>query len=171
MKTRVLSLAAMVCTILLFSCKKEDRTVPIQIWLTDNPATYKEVNVDIQSVQVKVNDDSEPWITLDTKVEEPINLLDYQNGVKMVLSDGEVPAGVLKEVRFILGPNNTVVTDDDVSHALQAPSAESSGLKVKIDKALNYTANSFVLDFDAALSVSEENGGYKLSPVIKLKEQ
>jgi hypothetical protein len=58
---------------------------------------------------------------------------------------------------------------DGQVYPLETPSAESSGLKVKIDKELNETLNTFTLDFDAALSVKEENGNYKLMPVIKLK--
>jgi hypothetical protein len=152
----------------LFSCKKEDRTVPIQLLLTDNPINLEEVNVDIQGLQVKINSDDAAWITLDAK-EGVYNLLDYQDGITTVMAQEEVPEGVLKEVRFILGTENTVKVDGEV-YPLTTPSAEDSGLKVKIDKDLKETLNTFILDFDAALSVREENGGYRLSPVIKLKE-
>jgi hypothetical protein len=168
MKTKVLSLTALACSLLLFACNKEDRTVPIQLLLTDNPINLEEVNVDIQGLQVKINSDDAAWITLDAK-EGVYNLLDYQDGITTVMAQEEVPEGILKEVRFILGPNNTVKVDGEV-YPLTAPSAEDSGLKVKIDKDLKETLNTFTLDFDAALSVREENGGYKLSPVIKLKE-
>jgi hypothetical protein len=168
MKTKTLSMAALACSLLLFSCKKEDRTVPIQLLLTDNPINLEEVNVDIQGLQVKINSDDAAWITLDAK-EGVYNLLDYQDGITTVMAQEEVPEGVLKEVRFILGTENTVKVDGEV-YPLTTPSAEDSGLKVKIDKDLKETLNTFILDFDAALSVREENGGYRLSPVIKLKE-
>jgi len=161
-------MAALACSLLLFSCKKEDRTVPIQLLLTDNPINLEEVNVDIQGLQVKINSDDAAWITLDAK-EGVYNLLDYQDGITTVMAQEEVPEGVLKEVRFILGTENTVKVDGEV-YPLTTPSAEDSGLKVKIDKDLKETLNTFILDFDAALSVREENGGYRLSPVIKLKE-
>lgn len=167
MKTKVLSLTALACALLLFACNKDDRTVPVQILLTDNPINLEEVNVDIKGMQVKINDDNASWISLDVK-DGIYNLLDYQDGVTTVLAQEEVPDGVLKEVRFILGSNNTVKVDGQV-YNLQAPSAEDSGLKIKIDKELGETLNTFTLDFDAALSVKEENGNYKLSPVIKLK--
>jgi hypothetical protein len=167
MKTKVLSLTALACSLLLFACKKEDRTVPVQILLTDNPIGLEEVNVDIQGMQVKINEDDAAWIPLEVK-DSVYNLLDYQDGVTTMLVQDEVPDGVLKEVRFILGPNNSVKVDGQV-HDLQAPSAEDSGLKIKINKELGETLNTFTLDFDAALSVKEENGNYKLSPVIKLK--
>jgi len=74
----------------------------------------------------------------------------------------------LQEVRFILGSDNTVVVNG-ISYPLETPSAEESGLKVKIGRVLGETLNSFTLDFDASLSVKEENGAYKLSPVIQLR--
>ena len=85
----------------------------------------------------------------------------------MVIAQDEIPDGVLKEVRFVLGSDNNIVVDGQ-AYPLQTPSAEDSGLKIKIDKDLNETLNTFVLDFDAALSIKEENGNYKLGPVIKL---
>jgi hypothetical protein len=123
--------------------------------------------VHIKGIQVKINQDSAAWITIQSK-DTVVNLLDLQNGVTMLLAQDNIPDGVLKEVRFILGPDNIVGVDGQV-YPLETPSAESSGLKVKIDKELNETLNTFTLDFDAALSVKEENGNYKLMPVIKLK--
>jgi hypothetical protein len=151
----------------LVSCSKSKKYVPVKILLTDNPAVYDEVNVHIKGVQVNIHGDNEPWIDLPSK-DTVINLLDLQNGVTMVLAEGNVPEGILKEVRFILGNDNYVVVNS-ISHELQAPNATSSGLKIKIDKKLGETMNSFVLDFDAALSVKEGNGNYLLSPVIKVK--
>jgi hypothetical protein len=117
-------------------------------------------------MQVKMNSDDAGWTSIDSK-DTTVNLLNLQNGITEVIAQDEVPEGVLQEVRFILASDNTVVVDG-ISHELQTPSAESSGLKVKIGKALNQTLNTFTLDFDAALSVKEEAGNYKLDPVIRL---
>ena len=95
-------------------------------------------------------------------------MLDLQDGVTKLIAQDNVPEGVLKEVRFILGNDNHIIRDG-ITYPLQTPSAEHSGLKIKIDKRLEETLNTFILDFDAALSVQEENGNYKLSPVIKFK--
>ena len=92
-----------------------------------------------------------------------------QNGLKDTIAKGNVPDGSLKEVRFILGDKNSVVVSGN-ERPLVIPSGSESGLKVKIDKDLGETLNSFILDFDAALSIKEENGEYKLRPVIKLKD-
>lgn len=87
------------------------------------------------------------------------DLLTLRNSITTKLATGELPDAILKEVRFILGPNNSVVVED-VVYPLTATSAEEAGLKVKIDKDLQETPNTFTLDFDAALSIKEENGGY-----------
>jgi hypothetical protein len=166
MKRNILMAAAIsLLTIAVVSCKKDNKTVPVQILLTDNPVNYDAVNIHLKGMEVKVNNES--WISIATK-DTIINLLDLQNGVTELIAQDNIPDGTLKEVRFILGTDNTVEVNG-VSHPLTTPSAAESGLKVKIDKDLNETLNTFVLDFDAAASVKEEQNGYKLHPVIRLK--
>lgn len=150
-----------------FSCKKESKQVPIQILLTDNPVDYDQVNVEIIGIKVNLSKDTSSWVSLNTNV-GVYNLLDLQNGITTQLANGTVPEGTLKEVRFILGTNNTVKANGN-TYPLTVPSGSESGLKIKIDKRLNQSLNTFTLDFDAALSVKEESDGYKLRPVIRLK--
>ena len=164
--TRFAISLAIVSAIGLLSCKK-DTSVPVQIMLTDKPASYDEVNVNIVGIRVKTSKDTSGWI--DVAVNPGVyNLLTLQNGVSTELAKGDVPQGRLKEVRFILGSDNTVKVNG-TTYPLITPSAEHSGLKVKIEKDLGETLNTFTLDFDASLSIKEENGAYKLDPVIKLK--
>lgn len=170
MKRKHLCLIAAAAFILpfIYSCKKETKTSPIQIYITDNPAVYDSVNVHIKNIVVNVQQDSEAWIPINTK-DTIVNLLDLQNGITVLLADDIVPQGMLKEVRFILGDGNYVVVNG-VHYPMETPSAESSGLKIKIDKNLNEVFNAFILDFDAAKSIVQENGGYKLDPVIRLTQ-
>lgn len=167
MKTQIKTLASVFALALLLVACKKNESVPVQFLLTDNPASYDAVNIHIKGMQVKISEDDSSWHTIQTK-DTTVNLLDLQNGVTKVIAQDNVPEGILKEVRFILGSDNTVVVNG-VSQPLETPSAEESGLKIKIGKQLAETMNTFVLDFDAALSVKEENGNYKLMPVIKLK--
>jgi hypothetical protein len=168
MKTQMsLFSIALITGVLLLSCSKGEKTVPIKLLLTDNPAAYDSVNIHIQGMKVKMNTEEDSWINIQSK-DTTVNLLDFQNGVTTIIAQDNVPAGILKEVRFILGSDNYVVVDG-IRHDLQTPSAEDAGLKIKIDKQLGESLNSFVLDFDASLSVKEQNGAYKLMPVIKLK--
>jgi hypothetical protein len=166
-KTILFALCFFLAAISISSCKKEGKTAPIRLLLTDKPAAYDSVNVHIVGMMVQINHDDESWIPINTK-DSIYNLLDLQNGITSLIAQDTIPAGVLQQVRFILGDGNEVVVNG-VSYPLATPSAEESGLKIKIGKALNETLNTFTLDFNAALSINEENGDYKLHPVIQMK--
>ena len=169
MKTKHLLFSLLLITgiFAFFSCKKNDSTV-LQVSLTDAPASYDEVNVDIKEVQVNFSDDSTGWITLNTNA-KVYDLLTLQNNVQAVLASGTVPTGKVKKIRFVLGANNTIV-ENTVSHPLTIPSGSESGLKIDISKKLSSSFENLLIDFDAALSVTNENGEYKLRPVLKVKE-
>ena len=145
------------------SCKKNDSTF-LQVNLTDAPASYDEVNVDIKEVQVNLSDDSTGWVTLSTNA-KVYDLLTLQNNVQAVLATGTVPTGMVKKIRFVLGTNNTIV-ENTVSHPLTVPSGSESGLKIDINKKLSSSFENLLIDFDAALSVTNEHGEYKLRPVL-----
>ena len=152
------------------SCKKdaENTATTLNIRLTDGPGAYDQVNIDLLEIRVKTSDDTSKWLSIPTNA-GVYNLLEFQNGIDTLIATGPVPLVTLKEVRFVLGPNSTVM-QDSMLYPLQTPSAESSGLKVKIDKSLSLNLNTFVLDFDAEKSVNSTGSGkFILKPVIKLK--
>ena len=169
MKTKnILFLTAiLVSCVCILSCKKDSKTAPVQILLTDKPVAFDSVNVHIVSVEVQIDHDNAAWIPIHTK-DSIYNLLDLQNGISAVIAQDTIPAGVLQQVRFILGDGNKVVVNG-AAYPVATPSAEESGLKIKISKALNETLNTFTLDFDASLSITQENGDYKLHPVIQVR--
>ena len=177
MKKSVLIISAILfsASVAFISCSKDDvngnnSTSRLNVRLTDAPTAYDEVNVDIREVKVKFSDDtlSSGWVTL-TTTPGIYNLLAYQNGVDTLLATGVFPIQVVKEIRFILGPNNTI-KDGGVVYPLTVPSGSESGLKLKINKSLNATLETIIIDFDAALSVKKEGtGDYKLRPVLKIK--
>lgn len=160
-----------VTSLALISCEKNNETSTLQIRLTDNPTAFQEVNVDIREVNVKFSDDSSStsgWVSLATKA-GIYNLLALQNGVDTLLATGTFPQDVVKEIRFVLGPNNTV-KDNGIVYPLVIPSGSQSGLKIKVNKKLGATLETLIIDFDAALSVKKEGtGDYKLRPVLKIK--
>lgn len=169
----------MIFTVLIIagvSCQKESAAdgsnSTLNIRLTDAPTQFDEVNVDIREVRVKFSDDSTAanngWVTLIT-YPGIYNLLALQNGVDTLLATGAFPFQVVKEIRFVLGPNNTIV-DGGIVYPLTIPSGSESGLKIKVDKKLNETLETIIIDFDAALSVKKEGtGDYKLRPVLRIK--
>ncbi|MFN0174464.1 MAG: DUF4382 domain-containing protein [Saprospiraceae bacterium] len=160
--------AAFALTLGIAACKKDTDQTTLRIRLTDGPGDFQQVNIDIREIRIKTSNDTAQWILLQTNA-GIYNLLDFQNGIDTLIATGPVPSDTLKEVRFILGPDNSVMVDS-IMYPLTTPSAQESGLKVKIDKDLALDINTFVLDFDAAASVKVQgNGVYKLHPVIKLK--
>ena len=132
----VLAIALLASMTLIFSCSKDDKNSTLQVRLTDNPVAFQEVNVDIREVRVKFNDDvsDNEWVTLTTNA-GIYNLLRLQ-GVDTALATGLLPANTVKQIRFILGPNNTV-KDNGVVYPLVIPSGSESGLKIKVNKILH----------------------------------
>ena len=168
MKTKIFSVTLIACAALLLSaCKKDGANSTLQIRMTDAPAAFTEVNIDLKQVEVKFATDSGSWVALQT-TPGIYNLLGLQNGVDTLLATGTVQAGTVQELRFILGPNNTVVVGG-VSFPLTIPSGSESGLKIKVGKNINAGLDSLLVDFDAALSIKLEGGSYKLRPVLRIK--
>jgi hypothetical protein len=132
--------------------------------LTDDPADYDQVNVDVQSVEIHTN--SGGWITLNG-YPGIYNLLDLTNGIDTLIASDSIPTGTVSQIRLNLGPNNTIMVDS-VMHPLEVPSGYSSGLKINVHQAIaGGTAYTLLLDFDAGHSIVETgNGEYKLKPVI-----
>lgn len=178
MKKKIIGLSLLLITAsaIFMACSKDDTnsnpgsTSRLNVRLTDAPTAYDQVNVDIREVRVKFADDtlSTGWSTL-TTTPGIYNLLAYQNGVDTLLATGMFPTQVVKEIRFILGPNNTIM-DAGVVYPLTIPSGSESGLKIKLNKSLNASLETVIIDFDAALSVHKDGtGDYKLRPVLKVK--
>lgn len=163
-----LILFAVVLFTLAIGCKKESGTTTLKVNLTDAPTDAEEVNIDLKAVRVNFANDSSGWSELAT-VRGIYNLLDLQNGLDTMIATGTVPAGYLKEIRLVLGSNNTIKVDGQV-YPLTIPSGSESGLKLKVNKSLAAPLDSLLLDFDAALSIHQEGtGNYKLKPVLKIK--
>lgn len=159
------------------ACKKENQsggTTNLRVNLTDAPLNELDsIYVDIREVRVKMGDDTSNtndngWVTLATTA-GIYDLLSYQNGIDTLIGTGNVPTGYVKEIRLILGNNNSVVDSFGTVYPLTIPSGSESGLKIKINKNLRPNLDSLLIDFDAALSIKKEASGYKLRPVIKLK--
>jgi hypothetical protein len=168
MKWNLLFLACLAILIFAACSKDGNTTTDLRIHLTDNPYNASEVNVDIQQVRVNFRDDSTGWVDLETKA-GIYNLLDFQNGIDTLIAQLTVPTGTVKEIRFVLGTQNSIKIDSSV-YPLTIPSGGSSGLKLKLNKKLNAHLDSLVVDFDAALSILQNGtGDFHLQPVLKIK--
>ncbi|MDO5969349.1 DUF4382 domain-containing protein [Flavivirga aquimarina] len=180
LKTILLSL---IC-ISLFGCHNSEsnntslQAPTISIKLVDKSGDFEEVNVDVVDVLIKMDDNSNDengWISLNSN-KKVINLLDLTGGVHEVLVDKfPIPTGTLKQIRLVLGDNNTIVIKNDLDvgevHDLKTPSAQQSGLKLKVDTVIEegFTYD-FVLDFDVDKSViiAGKSGNINLKPVMRV---
>ncbi len=155
------------------ACQKDDTTSQptLTLRLTDGPASYQTVNIEIIGAEVHVNKDinsANGWqpLTIQTGI---FNILSLNNGLDTLLGSTPLPVGDISEIRLKLGTNNTVKVNGTV-YPLSIPSGGDSGLKLKFEKKLVAGVSYEVfLDFDAAKSIKEKNRTtYELKPVLRL---
>lgn len=158
-----LALSSMV----FLSCEKDEKNARIEVWLTDAPGDFQEVNIDLQGVEVHSNQSGNGWksVTVEPKV---YDLLELANGNETLLGSLELPGGRLSQIRLKLGEENSVKVDD-VAHPLTTPSSQQSGLKLQINETLaEGITYKILLDFEAGKSVIKNGAGvYILKPVIR----
>lgn len=143
----------------------------ISIKLVDAPGDYDQVFVDIQDIMIKMNDDSEDdngWVSAGA-TPGVYDLLELTGGQSAILIDDyEVLAGELSQIRLVLGDNNHVVKEG-AQFDLKTPSAQQSGLKLKVNQTVEAGfLYSFVLDFDVSKSIVDAGNSDNiiLKPVI-----
>ncbi|MBO9732065.1 MAG: DUF4382 domain-containing protein [Chitinophaga sp.] len=172
--------ALSMATAFLSSCSKDDSNsnggnARMTVYLTDAPAPYDAVLVDIQDVQVNVSADANTttgWQSLHVLRPGVYDLLKFRNGLDTAIASQELPAGKISQIRLVLGSNNSVVIGG-VAHPLETPSAQQSGLKLNVNASLvSGVEYRLWLDFDANRSiVVTGNNKYILKPVIRTYTQ
>ena len=184
-----------ILSVLLPSCAKDSSGAQqISVFLTDGPASYDAVNVEILAVEVKVdssaghelddhrcdNDDDRDdhlrshdefgsWTSLPF-TPQVFNLLDLNNGIDALLGTTTV-GGTVRKIRLTLGTNNTIVKDG-VTYPLSLINPTQNFLYVHLydrdrEHHNNGTAISVWVDFDVARSIIENNGQFFLRPVLR----
>jgi hypothetical protein len=150
------------------SCSTSSTNAIFQLRLTDSPADYEAVLIDVQDVQISIGENEEKgWTSLDINA-GVYNLLDFRNGMDTLLVSTELPPGTISQIRLILGQNNALVTGGE-TFPLKAPSTAQSGLKLNVHCELNEGLTyKLWIDFDAARSIVKKgNGSYSLKPVVR----
>lgn len=150
---------------LMSSCSKENGMSHLSVRMTDAPANYDAVLIDLQDVEITGSGGATVMLNTTDGI---YNLLDFSNGLSTLIATGDLEAGTVSQIRLILGTNNSVVVDG-VSHPMATPSSHESGLKIQIhhtfEPGVSYV---LLLDFDANQSVAlQGNGDYHLHPVIR----
>ena len=183
MKKNVLLIAIFMIALLGFqSCSNDnekiiDNTARVQLKLVDAPGDYEEVNIEIIDVLINSPENGGDWtsITPDDFTPIIVDLTELIGGEELLLSDVIIPSGMLKEVRLVLGDNNTLLIEgkSDPVH-LDTPSAQQSGLKIKLNTQLepgySYT---FIFDWNVDKSIVKagNSGKYLLKPVIRVNAE
>jgi hypothetical protein len=161
-------------SLLFFSaCSKNESSggrSKLSVYLTDDPASYDAVNIDISDIQVNASADAtgSGWQSLPLVRPGIYNLLRFRNGLDTLLASKELPAGKISQIRLILGTNNSVVIGG-TTYPLETPSAQQSGLKLNVHADLIADIEYRLwLDFDANRSiVTTGSNKYILKPVIR----
>lgn len=144
---------------------EEGKTATVNVKLTDGPAMYDAVKIDVQRIEINANGN---WVPIVFPNPGIFNLLDFKNGADVALGQVVLPIGNVSQMRMILGTNNSIIVDG-ISYPLQTPSAQQSGLKFNWNQTLapNGAYNVWI-DFDAGKSIVKTgNGAYILKPVIR----
>jgi hypothetical protein len=167
MKKKILSLLMIASAFVIISCNNDDKasSYPLAVKMTDAPANYDAVNIDLQGVEIKGENGADVLLNVNAGI---YNLLDFSNGISTLIATSTLNTAKISQIRLILGTNNTIVVDG-VVHPLETPSADQSGLKLQIHETLIADIqNEILLDFDAHQSiVVNGNGTYKLKPVVR----
>lgn len=158
-------------TFSLISCSQKDTSekAKLELRLTDDPAAFDAVYIDIRDVQINVTgDDDKGWQSLPGVHAGIYNLLDLVNDKDTLLVNADIPTGKLHQIRLVLGTNNSIVANG-ITIPLETPSAQQSGLKLNVQQDVTggilYT---MVLDFDAGKSIVQTgNSKFMLKPVIR----
>lgn len=154
---------------LFSSCGEE--TAPLtgdysyKIRMTDAPAPYTAINVDILGVSIV--DGKGQTVNLSTNAGVH-NLLQLTNGADMLLGNTYLNNNEIRQIKLNLGTNNTLVANGQ-TYPLSLSNEDKQGLTITISQMLEENANNeILLDFDANSSViATGENTYKLRPVIR----
>lgn len=172
MKKTFSVIGMLVLIIMVFAgCKKPFYSARMQVKMTDAPANYQAVYIDLKKVMVHY--DGKPdnkWIELRSNPGQ-YDLLSLRNDVTVVIADDErLPLGKISQIRLELGSDNYVVVEG-IKYGMTIPSSSTSGLKINMHETVKRNDDVIVtLDFDAEASVNLTGSGeYIMNPVIKVK--
>ena len=144
--------------------------------LVDAPADYDEVWIEVLALRVKadyngsdMDEDESTWEEIPFDGSQMINLLDLTGGNSILLGSEEFLAGEIDQIRLVLGENNYLMKGEERVE-LKTPSAQQSGLKIKIDQEVQGgMVYDLIIDFDAAKSIVDagNSGNVILKPVLR----
>ncbi len=141
----------------------------VSFLLTDAPAWvgFTHVNVQITGLAYVTADSTITNVPITPGV---YDLKSLMNGDSTLLSQIILPNNVsVKQVRLILGSNNSVTLSNGTVVPVTIPSGMQSGIKINIDETVPSSGDfSIMIDFNAGRSIiSTGNNTYIMKPVLR----
>lgn len=196
------ALSLVVASALVFTaCKKDSSGTAststsaqkLSVYLTDDPAVYDSVLIDIKYVEVKTDtskahknddhfgdndidkdddhkgrDDFGKWDTLNI-VSGVYNVSKLRNGIDTLMGTANIN-GAIRKIRITLGTNNSLNVAG-VSYPLNLLPGINNYLYIKINEKHHHEMaagqTALWIDFDISRSIIYANGQYYLKPVLR----
>jgi hypothetical protein len=150
-------------------------TATLEIYLTDAPAPFREVWIDVEKIMVTVSSDSPSdsgWMEVPLTRAGAYNLSGFTHGQDTLVASQKLPQGNISEMRLLLGSDNYLVMNDGSMAGLSLPSSVRDGMDIPVQAKLGPSGTvRLVLDIDAAASVISTPSGYQLSPAVRTYEK
>lgn len=165
----IVAACTIAATLLAASCNKKasDQTSKVAFKITDAPAQFDALYIDVQGVEVHTQGGA--WVTYSSNL-GVINILDYVNGNATVIAEGEISAdATIDQIRLVLGSQNSVVVNG-ASYSLNNSASLQQQLTINTSNQLQAGGSyEWTIDFDAAQSVvATGNGQFTLTPTLRL---
>jgi hypothetical protein len=170
-----------------FSCNNDDEllagSAKVNFYLVDASGDFDQVWIEVIALRIKaddndqnndddIEDDSDESSWVEIPFEEGsryVNLLELTGENSQFLGSEIFPEGEIDQLRLVLGDDNYVVKDGNRSE-LKTPSAQQSGLKIKLNESIEGGKSyEIVIDFDVEKSiiVAGNSGNIILKPVLR----
>jgi hypothetical protein len=173
--------ALILCFICVLACKKTETEPPsiapkgqVEIYLTDDPAPYTSVNVNISGLEYnKVSDPAAVagWDTLPLKTRGVLDLLTIQNGTTTSLINTSLSELTIRQLKMRFANNGNTVTVNGIVYPLIIPSSILENgvvMPVNYDIQANQTKTIWI-DFNVATSIKYDSIAktYTLLPSLR----
>lgn len=150
-----------------------DNKALINVLLIDAPGDFDEVWVEILGVELLPAGsrglENGEWVFLPyTPVDKIVRLTDLVGSQRLLLGRKEVPAGVVSQVRLLLGDTHYFIKDGDRLPLALANNIENFlTVELQANAAANFALDIYI-DFDVASSVKPgASGTFVLEPVLR----
>ncbi|MCK5685271.1 DUF4382 domain-containing protein [bacterium] len=144
----------------------------LTVSMTDVPLqNVQRLNVKISEVSVKkiLTGEVEEWVQLKSDV-PMFNIMDYRNGIMYMLGNKQMEPGIYSQfkIKFI----EAELVENSVIHEMEISENFTEGVFLNYNFEVTETTDiDVVMDLDVERSVTENNGTYTFTPVIRVTEK